>query len=95
MATQVVAVGSPQRMSVLRDFWRRYRRNRLGLAGLGIVLGLGFVALFAPVLAPYEPTGTSLDGLKPPGASGHPLGTDDLGRDILSGILHGARVSLS
>ncbi len=94
MATQVVAVGSPHRMSALRDFWRRYQRNRLGLAGLGIVLGLGVIALFAPVLAPFEPTGTSLDSLRSPGAPGHPLGTDDLGRDILSGVIWGARVSL-
>jgi peptide/nickel transport system permease protein len=94
MATQVVAIETPQRTSAARDFWRRYRRNRLALAGLGMVLGLGVIALLAPALAPYEPTGTSLDSLRPPGAAGHPLGTDDLGRDILSGVIWGARVSL-
>ena len=94
MAAQVVAIEAPQRMGVLRDFWRRYRRSRLGLAGLGIVLGLGLVALFAPALAPYDPTATSLQNLRPPGTPGHPLGTDDLGRDILSGVIWGARVSL-
>jgi peptide/nickel transport system permease protein len=94
MVTQVVAIETPQRMSPARDFWRRYRRSRLGLVGLGIVLGLGVIAVFAPALAPYEPTGTSLDSLRAPGATGHPLGTDDLGRDILSGVIWGARVSL-
>ena len=94
MARQVVAIEAPPRMSPMRDFWRRYRRSRLGLAGLGIVLGLAIVAAFAPVLAPYDPVATSLQALQPAGARGHPLGTDDLGRDVLSGVIWGARVSL-
>ena len=70
------------------------RRNTLAMVGLGIVLGLVLVATFAPLLAPYPPTAPDLENrLLPPG-SGHWLGTDELGRDILSRILWGARLTL-
>jgi peptide/nickel transport system permease protein len=64
------------------------------MVGLAIIGALVFVAMFAPLLAPYNPYTVSLDArLQPPG-EGHPLGTDELGRDILSRLLYGARVSL-
>lgn len=77
--------------------WRRFRRNRLALAGL-LCLGLLYGAMvLAPVLAPYEPH-EQLDvvnnALQPPSWS-HPLGTDPYARDILSRLLHGARISLT
>jgi len=78
----------------LRDFWARYRRSRLAVGGLGLVIALVLAAILAPVLAPYDPISTSLQSLRPPGTPGHPLGTDDLGRDILSGAIWGTRVSL-
>ena len=61
----------------------------------GLIVGLFVaVALLAPVLAPYEPLrGRLVDRLQPPGAS-HWLGTDELGRDVLSRVLYGARISL-
>jgi peptide/nickel transport system permease protein len=74
--------------------WRQLRRNRAALAGLIIVGALVLVAIFAPLLASYNPYAVSLDErLQPPGA-GHLLGTDELGRDVLSRLLYGARVSL-
>jgi peptide/nickel transport system permease protein len=74
--------------------WRQLRRNRAALAGLIIVGALVLVAIFAPLLAPYNPYAVALDErLQPPGA-GHLLGTDELGRDVLSRLLYGARVSL-
>ena len=77
--------------------WRRFRRNRLALAGL-FCLGLLYGAMaLAPLLAPYEPH-EQLDvvnnALQPPSWS-HPLGTDPYARDILSRLLHGARISLT
>lgn len=78
-----------------REFWRRYRRNRAGVIGLCLVVLLVVVALAAPLLAPRDPQTTSLVTLNPPGTPGYPLGTDNLGRDILSGVLWGSRVSLT
>src|ERR1700710_1337370 len=75
--------------------WRRLRRQ-YAMAALGaviIVLGI-FVALFAPLLAPHEPNGVDLTlRLLPPGGR-YPLGTDELGRDVLSRIIFGTRISL-
>jgi peptide/nickel transport system permease protein len=74
--------------------WLAFRGNRLALVGLGIVLALVLAALLAPALAPYSPYAQELASrLRPPSAA-HPLGADELGRDILSRLLHGARVTL-
>jgi peptide/nickel transport system permease protein len=68
--------------------------NRLTLLGMIIVLFLCSAALFAPFLAPHSPTALNLDeGLRGP-TTGHLLGQDKLGRDILSRIIYGSRVSL-
>ena len=77
----------------LREFWKSYRRSAAGLAGLAIILMLILVAASADLLAPAKPFALSRDSLRPPGAQ-HLMGTDDLGRDIFSGVVYGARVSL-
>ena len=75
--------------------WRAFARNRLAMVGLVIVLVLVLVALLAPVLAPYSPYVGDLQTtrLLPP-SSAHWLGTDDQGRDILSRLIHGSRITL-
>jgi peptide/nickel transport system permease protein len=75
--------------------WRAFARNRLALLGLAIVLCLVLVAALAPWIAPYPPNVGDLmtTRLLPPSAA-HWLGTDDQGRDILSRILHGSRITL-
>jgi peptide/nickel transport system permease protein len=75
--------------------WRRFSANRLALAGLGIILLLLIVAALADVISPYSPIVGDLRGsrLLPPSAE-HWLGTDDQGRDILSRIIHGSRLTL-
>ena len=75
--------------------WRTFARNRLALLGLAIVLALVAVALFADQLAPFSPTVGDLrtTRLLPPSGS-HWLGTDDQGRDILSRLIHGSRITL-
>jgi peptide/nickel transport system permease protein len=75
--------------------WRQFARNRLAVVGLLIVLALLVVALFAPVLAPFSPTEGDLmtTRLLPP-SSTHWFGTDDQGRDILSRLIHGSRITL-
>ena len=75
--------------------WLRIQRNRLAMAGLIIVTILFLVAAFAPWIAPHDPFVQNLGNrLKPPGTPGFWLGTDDFGRDILSRIIHGARITL-
>jgi ABC-type dipeptide/oligopeptide/nickel transport system permease subunit len=72
----------------------RLLRGHLAKAGLVIITALVVAALFAPRLAPYDPTEQRLERMLQPPGGAHLLGTDDLGRDILSRILYGARVSL-
>nr|WP_315233325.1 ABC transporter permease [uncultured Albidiferax sp.] len=75
--------------------WRIFTRNRLAMLGLAIVALLVLVAIFAPLLAPYSPTVGDLrtTRLLPPSGQFW-LGTDDQGRDILSRLVHGSRITL-
>ncbi|MGB5988016.1 MAG: ABC transporter permease [Desulfobacterales bacterium] len=74
--------------------WLNFSENRLAMIGLLIIAGLVLVAALAPWLAPFEPNATDLvSRLQAPGAD-HWLGTDELGRDILSRIIYGARLTL-
>jgi peptide/nickel transport system permease protein len=74
---------------------RAFFKNKLGAVGLIILVFFVFVALFAPWLAPYDPTEQRIATarLKPPSAQ-HLLGTDELGRDIFSRLIYGARISM-
>ena len=74
--------------------WRRFLRHRMATWAAGCLLLLGLAALLAPWLAPRGPETVDLKAvLKPPGAAGW-LGTDDIGRDVLSRLLHAGRASL-
>ena len=84
---------SEDKLYRLRTFWRAYRKNRLSIMALLIVGTLVFVAAFAPQLAPRHALELGPDSFAPPGRQ-YPLGTDDLGRDTLSGIIYGTRISL-
>ncbi len=84
------------RMSVpWRGLARRFAANRGAVLGAFLLMGLGWVAVLAPILAPADPlaTGPLTDRLQGPSAA-HLLGTDEINRDVLSRLLHGARVSL-
>lgn len=86
--------------SPLGEFWTAFRRNKGALGGLIFMLLLVACAVFAPALAPYNPTEQFRDFLLTPpawqdgGISQFLLGTDELGRDMLSRLIHGARLSL-
>jgi peptide/nickel transport system permease protein len=92
-ALPLPAVGRAPRTVGFRYFLHRYARNRLALAGLWVVLAVFASALFAPWIA-SDPTRTDFSNLLQPPSRAHPLGTDDLGRDILSRLIFGARTSL-
>ena len=77
-----------------REGWRIFARNRLSVAGAGFLLLLAAAALLAALLSPFDPAMVGVGpSLVAPGAA-HWLGTDELGRDVFSRVLHGLRVSL-
>lgn len=75
-------------------FVRVLRRNAMFILGLIIVLGVTFAAVFAPLIAPFDPNELHLDAILKAPCAEFPLGTDRLGRDVLSRLLYGGRVSL-
>ena len=86
-----------RRQARLGQLWRQWlalKRNPLAVAGLVIVIALLLIAAFAPLVATHDPLAQNLDKrLMPPSATAW-FGTDSLGRDIFSRIVHGARVTL-
>lgn len=83
------------RLSSLYHGWIEFKANRLALLGLCILLLLVLVAIFAPLLSPHDPFEQNLaNRLAPMGSDGHLLGTDSLGRDILSRLIYGSRITL-
>ncbi|NSX03227.1 ABC transporter permease [Cupriavidus gilardii] len=90
---------APAAMERSPGYWatvgRRLLRNKLAMAAALILLALIVLAIFAPLLMPADPYASSiLKRLKPIGTEGYPLGTDELGRDMLSRLILGARLSL-
>ena len=75
--------------------WRRLKKDHLALVGAFWLILVIVISLLAPLISPQDPIATSLkDRLQPIGTPGHILGTDDLGRDLLSRVLWGGRISL-
>jgi peptide/nickel transport system permease protein/oligopeptide transport system permease protein len=84
----------PPAKSPKAEFIERFKASSSAMIGLTMLAILIFSAVFAPLLAPYDPYESNMpNALKPPNAS-HVMGTDELGRDIFSRILYGARISL-
>jgi len=75
--------------------WRAFRRHKPAMIGLSIMVVFVLAAIFAPYITPYDPEKTSLDEMLQPPSAAHLMGTDELGRDLLTRILYGGRVSLS
>ena len=87
-------------MTPLQEFWHYFKRNKGAVVGLVYVAVMIIIAVFANFLAPYNPADQFRDSLLAPpfwqdgGSMAHLLGTDDVGRDILSRLMYGARLSL-
>ncbi|MBF0896545.1 MAG: ABC transporter permease, partial [Atopobium sp.] len=75
--------------------WNIFKRNKLGMICLGIVLALAIIAILAPVIAPYSYKDQNLAIMNQNPTVEHLLGTDEYGRDILSRIIYGCQISLS
>ena len=105
MATQTLrrkVVQPRQTTGLWRDAFGRLRKNKLAMVGLFMVILLFLIAIFGPILAPYPYTEQDLKAVLanngrplPPGSPGHLLGTDQIGRDLLSRLLDGARISMT
>ncbi len=100
MTDSVTVTRAPQPMTPLREFWHYFSRNTGALVGLAYIALVLVLALFAHWLAPYNPAEQFRDALLVPpawiegGSMAHILGTDDVGRDILSRLIYGAQLSL-
>jgi len=77
----------------LKEFWQEYKRSRAAVFGLAIVLAFILIAILAPLLTTYSPWSMAGEPFEPPSFN-HVMGTDDLGRDILSQVVYGSRLSL-
>jgi len=75
--------------------WRKFKQNRLALVGGGVFIALILVAILAPYIAPHDPYRVSLRNRLQPPSREYPLGTDTMGRCVLSRIIYGSRVSVS
>jgi len=89
-----------EQIGLWQDAWRRFRRNRLALLGAVLVTLLVLIAFLAPLLVHLgiiiDPIRQQVENIEVgPGVAGHPLGTDELGRDTLSRLMYGSRISLS
>jgi peptide/nickel transport system permease protein/dipeptide transport system permease protein len=90
----------PPSNSPIKEFWFHFKQNRGAVIGLAVIVFFVLVAIGAPLIAPYDPTSLNQDALRLPpiwaeaGQAAHLLGTDDVGRDLLSRLIYGARVSM-
>ena len=82
-------------MSLKGIIWRRFKKNSLAVMGAAVVLALVLSAVLAPLISPYTPTQIDIDHVIAPPSWRHPFGTDELGRDVLSRMIWGSRISLS
>lgn len=83
-----------KKRSQFREVWRRLRKNKLAMAGLVLIVLLAICAAAAPIIAPFDPAEQDLTQALVMPCKAHPLGTDNYGRDILSRIIYGGRISM-
>lgn len=74
--------------------WRRLRQRKSAMLGLVVICALILLAIFAPLIAPYDPAQQSWTAVRKPPSWGHWFGTDESGRDLLARVIYGARASL-
>lgn len=92
--TEAVIAEKEKRQSRIKEIWRRLKVNKGAVAGMTVILILTLVAIFAPQLAPYNPNKMRVGPNLAPPSLEYPMGTDNFGRDQLSRVIYGARISL-
>ena len=90
--SQAAALGAPPRNK--HRAWNKFKHNRIAMAGAGLVLLFVLLALLAPLIATHGPFDTSFTTIRKAPSMAHWLGTDELGRDVFSRLVYGARASL-
>jgi len=91
----VLVVADQSHASPSRLAWRRFRKNRLAMGSLIVLSIIVVLAALAPWIAPYDPAKTDTSALRQPPSLAHPFGTDGSGRDMLTRVMYGARISLT
>lgn len=91
--TEAESVVRPS-LSYWKDAWRRLKKNKLAMSGLGFLILLGLFAIFGPIFSPYEVNVTDYKNQNMAPSAEHWFGTDDAGRDVFTRTWYGARVSL-
>ena len=95
LTTDAPASRRQARLSAWYRSWLAFRSNPMAMFGFSILVALVLIAIFASVIAPHDPFSQDLAlRLKPPGTNGFILGSDSLGRDILSRLIYGSRITL-
>ena len=96
MATEATttAVAEEKQYNLFKDAMRRLMANKLALAGLIVVLLVIFIAIIGPLITPYDFLSQDLNLRNKPPSAAHWFGTDDLGRDVLSRVIYGARTAV-
>ena len=92
---QDVMENGMQYSSFYGDSLRRLKKNKMAMFCAGLLILLVLMAIFAPLIAPYDPTFQDYSAVLSAPSMAHPFGTDEFGRDILSRIIYGSRVSIS
>lgn len=90
-----LGIDNAESASLYKDAWKRFKKNKLAMISLFAIIILGIIAIFAPWVAPCDPYAQDVVNKFADPSAEHLLGTDNYGRDILSRIIYGARVSLS
>jgi glutathione transport system permease protein len=93
-----VTAAAPDRVAIrspLREFWRRFRRKHIALGAAAVLLLIVLAAIFAPFIAPYDPTTPDYNNVLSGPSLLHLFGTDSYGRDVFSRVIWGGRISLS
>jgi peptide/nickel transport system permease protein len=88
------ALGAPAARTPAGRAWRRLRARPSAMVGLAVVLLIALCAIFAPLIAPYDPAQQSWTAVRKAPSAAHWFGTDEVGRDVLARIIYGARASL-